>query len=112
MAWNWCETLEGGASPQGMQGGLLAPRQPPGAIGSVEECPWAHVPVDDDRVPPSMVHGDEFKKTKKMLGMGTSHPDSIQVPSNSVGGKDPILLFVIKSGDMPVGPPQRPPPET
>jgi hypothetical protein len=70
------------------------------------------VAVDDDRVPLSMVHGNAFKKTKKMLGMGTSHPNTIQVPSDSQGGKDPILILVTKSGDLPVGPPPPPPPET
>ena len=35
-----------------------------GAIGSAEDCPWAHVPVD----PESIIHTKEFKSIQRNLG--------------------------------------------
>jgi len=71
----------------------------PGAIGSVEECPWAHVPCD----PQSFIHSENFKATKKKLEMGC-HVDNILVPRGD-GASDPIIVTAAIEGDLPVWPP-------
>ena len=73
-----------------------------GAIGSADECPWAHLPVD----PESIIHTKEFKQIQRNLGTKDDNVDGILVPDpDGVRPEEPVIVYAAMNGDLPVGSP-------